>query len=120
MTDEMGTLQKLKVYQLFIEYSFNGTEPEMEKRFLLKYFEDNNDEVNDLLTWRAEDKKYFTKKLKDILRMVEESEVMEQANCPLCGEAMEKHKFLKSQNYYWICRACKITVDILLSITEGR
>jgi len=28
---------------------------------------------------------------------------MEQANCPLCGEAMEKHKFLKSQNYYWIC-----------------
>jgi len=76
---EMNELQKLKVHQLAIdEYLFNGQEPEQELRFLREHFNNDSNEVNDLLKWRKEDKEYFSKKLKNLLKIVEESGVEEE------------------------------------------
>jgi len=69
----MDELQKLKVYQLVIESVFNGQEPEQELRFLNEKFDKDKDEINDLLTWKQEDKEYFTAELKRLLKLVEDS-----------------------------------------------
>ena len=74
---KLNKLQKFKVQQLAIEELFNGQEPEEYYRYLMEYFNDDEDEVKDLLRWRKEDKKYFIYKLKELLELVETSEVEE-------------------------------------------
>jgi len=69
----MNTLQKLKVEQLALEYMFSeNTEIEMYD-FLNKYFNEDKDEIDELLVWRKEDKEYFKKELKRLLELVERS-----------------------------------------------
>jgi len=71
---ELTTLQQLKVYQLAIEeHLFNGSEPNQEYNFLMAFFNNDEDEVNDLLVWRKEDKTYFKAKLTDLLKLIENS-----------------------------------------------
>jgi hypothetical protein len=40
--------------------------------------------------------------------------------CPMCSIIMEERKELKSDNKYWVCKACKISVDILYAIRDPR
>jgi hypothetical protein len=73
----MNELQKLKIEQLQIDDVFNGQEPEQYECFLSAYFREDDDEINDVLKWRQEDKEYFTHKFKELLKLIESSEVEE-------------------------------------------
>lgn len=66
-------LNRLNINKMLVETAFNGQEPDQERRYLLSQFDGDVAEVNDFLLWRKEDKEYFTKELKRLLRLVENS-----------------------------------------------
>jgi len=47
-------------------------------------------------------------------------EGLEVRNCPICGKEMEEKDELKSQNKFWVCRDCIISVDILYAIRDPK
>jgi len=38
-------------------------------------------------------------------------------NCPKCGNVMEERKKI-SRNSFWVCKPCKLSVDILYAIVD--
>lgn len=70
---KLNRLNKLKVEQLLIENTFDGQESDSEYNYVLEYFNGDVDEANDLIKWRKEDKIFFTKELKELLKLVENS-----------------------------------------------
>jgi len=71
----MDEMKKLKVYQLCIEQSFNGQEPNLEERYVKEHFSNDEEEINDFFVWRKEDKEYFLKKLTNLIEKIKKSKV---------------------------------------------
>jgi len=50
---------------------------------------------------------------------IDDIEQEDMMKCPICSQVMEKKKE-KTRNYYWICRDCKISVEILYAIRDPK
>ena len=57
----MNRLQILKIQQLVLDNTFDVYAPNQYLSYLKEYFNGDEDEVNDLLKWRKEDKEFYNR-----------------------------------------------------------